>query len=150
MPNRNPARSAALLGILLVATATLCPAQPPAPGPASNVVENLAEAPPVLPPGQEFPSRSVPRPAVGGGRQPAIGIGRQAIQAALADQLRAVRCCCRRCAGTNYHAHDGAIQSSFGEIPPGGFAIALRRGRGAGGGFRHGSLPRRASLQPPG
>jgi outer membrane protein TolC len=51
------------------------------------------------------------------GDNPTIGISRQAIQEALADQLRANALLLPSLrAGGNYHDHQGVLQNSFGEI----------------------------------
>ena len=48
---------------------------------------------------------------------PTIGIARQAIEAALADQLRARAMMLPHLrAGMNYHLHNGILQNSFGEM----------------------------------
>jgi outer membrane protein TolC len=75
-------------------------------------------APPVLPPpAQTWPIDLCTALRLAEADNPTIGISRQAIQEALADQLRANALLLPSLrAGANYHDHQGVLQNSFGEI----------------------------------
>lgn len=77
---------------------------------------DLAQSPSVLPPPIEIcPIDLCTALRLAETDNPAIGITRQAIQEALADQLRAdVLLLPTLRAGSNYHNHQGVLQTSFG------------------------------------
>jgi outer membrane protein TolC len=112
VPEQPPAR----------ATLTLEPVaaqgeQLPAPD-SSREPPDLSRAPPSLPPpAQTLPIDLCTALRLAEGDNPTIGISRQAIQEALADQLRANALLLPSLrAGGNYHDHQGVLQNSFGEI----------------------------------
>jgi outer membrane protein TolC len=96
----------------------------PAPLPAQQkltpeeLAPNLTKAPPALPPPVEvYPIDLCTALRLAEADNPTIGISRQAIQEALANQLRANALLLPSLrAGTNFHRHLGVLQSSFGEI----------------------------------
>jgi outer membrane protein TolC len=95
-------------------------APPPAqPGPAPpELAPNLAKAPPALPPPVDvYPIDLCTALRLAEADNPTIGISRQTIQEALANQLRANALLLPSLrAGANFHRHLGVLQSSFGEI----------------------------------
>jgi outer membrane protein TolC len=132
--------SGSLLLGLLAASVPLCTADPPAarlsfaserpavvPVQATSEGEplpeprelgiNLAETSPVLPPCQTYPLDLCTALKLAEQMNPTIGISRQVLQEALANQLRANALLLPTLrAGTNYHLHNGVLQSSFGEM----------------------------------
>ncbi len=117
--------------LVLTAVAARCPADPPAarlgvaqeapPAEGSGALKpapDLSKAPPALPPPvQSYPIDLCTALRLAEADNPTVGISRQAIQEALADQLRAnVLLLPSLRAGTNFHRHLGVLQNSFGEI----------------------------------
>jgi outer membrane protein TolC len=125
--------------LLLTALPPHCPASPPVatlgiPQPVSEVVPaaraqqpkaaqpqslpDLAKAPPALPPPEQtYPIDLCTALRLAEADNPTVGIGRQAIQEALASQLRANALLLPSLrAGSNFHRHQGVLQTSFGEI----------------------------------
>lgn len=91
----------------------------PMPKSATKVpVENLTEAPTVLPPvEQEAPIDLISALRLAESANPTIGRSRQFIEAALAQRLQARSLLLPTLrAGTNYHLHNGMLQTSYGEI----------------------------------
>jgi outer membrane protein TolC len=130
---RRAAGLSACAGFLLLALLTLAaqaPAQEkakddkapdkdgplPMAGKVKKITEDLSEAPSSIPPAaQDYLIDLDAALRLAEVENPRIGIGRQAIQAALAEQLRAQAMLLPTLrAGTNYHLHDGVLQSSFG------------------------------------
>ncbi len=110
---------------LVGALALPCPAGPPLAKlgpplgqPAPPRPPDLTKSAPALPPPcQVYPIDLCTALRLAEGENPTIGIGRQAIQEALANQLRANSLLLPSLrAGTNYHDHQGVLQNSFGEI----------------------------------
>jgi outer membrane protein TolC len=81
-----------------------------------KVTEDLSEAPPAIPPAsQDYLIDLDTALRLAEAENPSIGIGRQAIETALADQLRAQAMLLPHLrAGLNYHLHDGVLQASSG------------------------------------
>jgi outer membrane protein TolC len=79
---------------------------------------DLSKAPPALPPpAQTYPIDLCTALRLAEADNPTVGIGRQAIQEALAEQRRANALLLPTLrAGSNFHRHLGVLQSSFGEI----------------------------------
>lgn len=92
----------------------------PLPRPVLNDEDptDLSRAPSALPPyPDEHPIDLDTALRLAEAENPTIGIARQAVQAALADQLRANSMLLPHLrAGFNYHWHDGILQNSFGQI----------------------------------
>ena len=91
---------------------------PPRPVADEEDPEDLSRAPSSLPTyPQESPIDLDTALRLAAVENPTIGIARQAIEAALADQLRARSMLLPHLrAGFNYHLHDGVLQTSFGEM----------------------------------
>lgn len=82
-----------------------------------NLIENLATTGPVIPPAQEQIIDLGSALRLAEAVNPTIAISRQAIQEALANQLRAKSLLLPSLrAGMNYHLHNGVLQTSFGEM----------------------------------
>jgi outer membrane protein TolC len=83
-----------------------------------ELVTDLAKAPPSLPaPAKIYPVDLCAALQLAEAENPTIGISRQAIQEALANQLRASALLLPHLrAGGNYHLHNGVLQTSFGEM----------------------------------
>jgi outer membrane protein TolC len=79
---------------------------------------NLSQAPSALPASPEVHPIDLDTALhLAEAENPTIGMARQAIQAALADQLRARAMMLPHLrAGLNYHLHNGVLQTSFGEM----------------------------------
>lgn len=86
--------------------------------PPRELAPDLTQAPPVLPaPAKTYPVDLCTALRLAETENPTIGISRQAIQEALANQLRAKALLLPTLrAGTNYHLHNGVLQNSFGEM----------------------------------
>jgi outer membrane protein TolC len=83
--------------------------------PPRRVVEDLAEAGPVVPPAQEDQIDLSTALKLAEAENPQIAMARQAIKLALAQQLQARALVLPHLrAGVNYHKHDGVLQNSFG------------------------------------
>jgi outer membrane protein TolC len=83
-----------------------------------ELAPDLAQEPPALPaPTKIYPIDLCTALRLAESENPTIGISRQAIQEALASQLRAKALLLPTLrAGTNYHLHNGVLQNSFGEM----------------------------------
>jgi outer membrane protein TolC len=86
--------------------------------PPREPLSDLGSTPAVLPPpDQVLPIDLCTALKLAEAENPTIGVSRQAIQEALAQQCRAdVLLLPSLRAGTNYHSHNGVLQTSFGEI----------------------------------
>lgn len=84
----------------------------------AELTPNLAEAPPALPlPSQMLPIDLCTALRIAESDNPTIGITRQAIQEALAEQQQANALLLPSLrVGTNYHNHQGILQNSFGKM----------------------------------
>jgi outer membrane protein TolC len=92
------------------------PLEPVVKGPSPRqVVENLAEESPVMPPAEEDPIDLSTALKLAEAENPQIAMASQAIELALAQQLQARALVLPHLrAGLNYHKHDGVLQSSPG------------------------------------
>ncbi len=112
-----PSRNTALLPLVRTVGEVKKMASQPAPQ-GQDRPPNLAQAPPsVPPPVQVYPIDLCTALRLAESDNPTVGISRQAIQEALANQLRANSLLLPHLrAGANYHNHQGVLQNSFGEI----------------------------------
>jgi outer membrane protein TolC len=85
---------------------------------SKQLVEDLSKAAPVVPAGEQEENIDLATALrLAEVQNPAIAIGRQAIQEALAKQLQAQAMILPHArVGANYHLHNGVLQTSFGLI----------------------------------